>query len=124
MFDKSTPPARGSKWRRVTAEEQARAEVTGRRLCLDTQVLEAGGALPVRVRRSRAAPRPLVPPDSGEIAGMWAFLSIHGREIAPLLGRVGSEVQQLRLARAYRDIKWGVPGANGRWISLLRELHL
>lgn len=124
MFDHSRAPAAGSKWRQVTASQQARADATDRRLHLETQALAAGVALPVRVRRSRAKPGSPVPSSKHEIAGLRAFLALHGREIAPLLARAGGEDQQLRLARCFRDLRSGVPDAHERWIGLLRELDI
>jgi hypothetical protein len=122
MWDLSSVPAAGSKWRRVTAAQQARADATDKRLRLETQALEAGSALPVQSRRIRDRPSVLVPPVKAEIAGLWAFLSRHGREIAPLLARAANEDQQLRLARSFRDLRSGATGAYERWVIVLREL--
>ena len=124
MFDHSRAPSASSKWRQVTGEHLARVDATDKRLHLETQALSAGVALPVRVRRSRAKPGAPVPSSKHEIAGFWAFVALHGREIAPLLARAGGEDQQLRLARCFRDLRNGAPGAHERWIDLLRELDI
>ena len=124
MFDHSRAPAAGSKWRQVTGEHLARVDATDKRLRIETQAIRAGVALPVSPRRSRAKSVGLGPPSKDEIAGLWAFLSQHGREIAPLLARAGGEDQQLRLARGFRDILNGAPGAHERWMVLLRELGI
>jgi hypothetical protein len=124
MFDHSRAPAAGSKWRRVTAEELARAGATEKRLGLETQVLEAGAAPPIRVRRRVAKPKGPVASSTVQNAALWSFLAEHGRDIASLLVRTEGEDQQLALAQSYRDLRDGTPDAHDRWISLLRELDL
>lgn len=125
MWDFSKPFAAASKWRRVTAGQRAQQSRTGDTLRREAAVLEAGGTVPVPKRRRRgSAPKPAAPIDPAEATALRAFLGVHGRDIAVLLARAEGEPQQLALARGYRAILNGEPGAHAAWGRLLASLGL
>ena len=125
MFDKSKPPAAGSKWRRaLTAGKRARADATDQRLRVATAALEAGLPPPVQQRRSRVKPTAHARANPDETAALWAFLGDHGRDIALLLARTRNEAEQLAVARAYREVLNGSAGGHDRWVRTLCDLGL
>lgn len=125
MWDFSRPFAASSKWRRVTAGQRAQQFRTGDTLRREAAVLEAGGTVPVpKRRRYGGAPKPAAPVGTAEAAVLRTFLGAHGRDIAGLLARAEGEPQQLALARGYRAILNGEPGAHEAWGRLLACLGL
>jgi hypothetical protein len=122
VFDRSRPFPAGSKWRqKLSPAEKARVAATDARLRIETQALNAGIALPVRPRRSRAKPKPA---GDAEMTTLRDFIVQHGRDIAPMLARSHDETQWLAVARAYRDVLNGVVGAHERWNRILIELGM
>jgi hypothetical protein len=124
MWDFSRPFPAASKWRRVKPADLQRQEKTAAALRRETTLLQAGAAVPVAMRRRvrETDTGDDIGPD--EATALRAFIRRHGDGIAGLLAQVPDESRQLAIARGYRAIVTGQPGAHDAWVRLMRRLSV